>query len=205
MKNVAQTMSSATGAELQACIRYSWALGERVYAVADAARDHELVRAARHDYGLDVRWLFESDAGAHMSEVAPYLVPIKFHSKYPYPGSEYLDLWAKHLGNFAGILLLTDADSDTLWTHLRGVFDVTDEDDGRFFFRFYDPRVLRAYLPTCTPAEAEEFFGPIRRILVEGERPATMVTCGCGKSAVKMKERPLRDKGSAPGAQRAQR
>ncbi len=28
-------------------------------------------------------------------------------------------------------------------------------------FRYYDPRVLRVYLPTCSPAEFARFFGPI--------------------------------------------
>lgn len=36
-------------------------------------------------------------------------------------------------------------------------------------FRYYDPRVLRVYLPTCRPDELRTVFGPIRSYLVEGE------------------------------------
>jgi hypothetical protein len=30
---------------------------------------------------------------------------------------------------------------------------------GRVYFRFYDPRTLTTLLSTCTPRQAEEFFG----------------------------------------------
>ena len=30
-------------------------------------------------------------------------------------------------------------------------------------FRFYDPRILRAFLPACTSDELRSFFGPVQR------------------------------------------
>jgi hypothetical protein len=35
--------------------------------------------------------------------------------------------------------------------------------------RFYDPRVLRLHIPTCTPEESTDLFGPISRFVMEGE------------------------------------
>jgi hypothetical protein len=46
---------------------------------------------------------------------------------------------------------------------------VKDEDDRLLYFRFYDPRVLRVFIPTCTPEESADLFGPISRFVVEGE------------------------------------
>jgi hypothetical protein len=46
---------------------------------------------------------------------------------------------------------------------------VKDEAGRRLVFRFYDPRVLRVYLPTCRPAETDEFFGPVHEMLMESE------------------------------------
>ena len=43
------------------------------------------------------------------------------------------------------------------------------------YFRFYDPRVLRGFLPNCTPGEIREFFGPIREFLMEAADPGTML------------------------------
>ena len=44
-----------------------------------------------------------------------------------------------------------------------------DESGHPMFFRFYDPRVLRTYLPTCTVAELRLIFGPVEAFLLEGE------------------------------------
>ena len=40
------------------------------------------------------------------------------------------------------------------------------------YFRLYDPRVLRVFLPTCTPDELTDFFGPIGTFLIESDKPA---------------------------------
>ena len=39
-------------------------------------------------------------------------------------------------------------------------------------FRFWDPRVLRALVPAMPQEEADQFFGPCERIIVEAEKPA---------------------------------
>ena len=38
------------------------------------------------------------------------------------------------------------------------------------FFRYYDPRVLRTYLPTCEPDEIKTVFGPVKEIVMEVEK-----------------------------------
>ncbi len=43
------------------------------------------------------------------------------------------------------------------------------EDGDEFYFRFYDPRVLKTFLPRCDNQHIEEFFGPIKFIFVEGD------------------------------------
>jgi hypothetical protein len=40
----------------------------------------------------------------------------------------------------------------------------------RVYFRFYDPRVLRDFLPTCNMRQAPEMFGGIGSFWLEGER-----------------------------------
>src|SRR5262249_50861032 len=75
-----------------------------------------------------------------------------------------------------GIFIESPAPIEQLERHLRTFLLATVEgEEGTFYFRFYDPRVLRVYLPTCTPEELAAFFGPITRILVEGEEEDTMV------------------------------
>jgi hypothetical protein len=36
-------------------------------------------------------------------------------------------------------------------------------------FRYYDPRVMRTYLPTCNSDELAAIFGPVDSFLVEDE------------------------------------
>jgi hypothetical protein len=40
-------------------------------------------------------------------------------------------------------------------------------------FRYYDPRVLRAYLPTCSIGELRTVFGPIECFWMEDKSPGT--------------------------------
>lgn len=196
--------SKAKGADLHASIRHHFGMGDRLYGVVDASRNKELAYAAPRRYGQTIHWLFENGSGAHMLDVAPYLVPIEFKTKYPYDGSGYLDLWARALGTSSGILLIAPASTFELMSHLHDVFRVTDEDDHKYFFRFYDPRVLRTYLPTCTAGEAAEFFGPIRRILIEADAPGTILSCGPDTSGVKIDERPIAE-GPEPQTNRYRR
>jgi len=59
--------------------------------------------------------------------------------------------------------------------HFRHFLMVKLADGRDAYFRFYDPRVLRAYLPSCNPAEAARFFGPVRCYLVEAKEPETLL------------------------------
>lgn len=55
-----------------------------------------------------------------------------------------------------------------LQRHFREFLQVEDESGKVFFFRFYDPRVLGLYLPTCTPLELRTIFGSVGRFCLEG-------------------------------------
>jgi hypothetical protein len=112
--------------------------------------------------------LFQGEMAAATSTVAPYVVPID-------PAGGYLNNWAQRWGRNAGILLASAADSERLCSHLREVFVVTNEQGQEHFFRFYDPRVLRVYLPTCTPEEVRDFFGPITTMLSESRMPDSVL------------------------------
>jgi pSer/pThr/pTyr-binding forkhead associated (FHA) protein len=133
----------------------------KLYAVIDAARDDELgpQLASR---GYELYTLFEGDWAASLGHVGPCLVPAT-------EVEVLLESFSESVGEHIGILLESTADLENLLSHLRSVFVVQDEEDQEFFFRYYDPRVLTTFLPTCTPEQLREFFGPIERIYVESE------------------------------------
>lgn len=157
------------GCEMHQAIKSARGLADRVYLIVDSARDRKLARDAWGVYDLKNWWLFDGSADPQMAPVAPYLIDLGFASEYPYPASDYLQMFAERLGTSAGILLLTPAEPRTLWEHLRTLFFVMDESGSQFFFRFYDPRVLRVFLPTCTKEQIRQFFGPVSAFLVEDE------------------------------------
>ena len=66
-----------------------------------------------------------------------------------------------------------------LRSHLRRFLIVLDEDTGKkLYFRFYDPRVLRAFLPTCSKIQVADMFGEIGMFLLEGEDAGVMRFAG---------------------------
>ena len=134
----------------------------RSFALIDAARDEKIYPAI---LGADCRWvcLYRGDAAATMAEVAPYLVELDRFSLFT--------LWLIHKGwgNSWGIFIHAPTSLELLRNHFRK-FVMAKLPDGRIvYFRFYDPRVLRAYVPTCTEQESKAFFGPVERYLVEPE------------------------------------
>ncbi len=197
--------TTITGQALHAFIHRRCAAAERLYAVVDAARDGELAKAAKKQYGRDVKSLFADDAAAHMDRVAPYLVPVESTSRSAADATGFLDRWTKQLGNSSGILLVTTADPEKVRRHLRGVFRATDEDQRKYYFRFYDPRVLRPFLPECTPGDAREFFGPISQVFIEAEQDGTMLCCKPGSDGAVVTEASLNETPKASSSRRSRR
>ena len=176
-------------AVLHAIIERERISAERVYAVVDAARDPHLARAAFEQFDLDRFSLFPGNTSRTLATVAPFLIPVPFEAKYPFRTSCFLDEWAEHLGGSAGILLTSSVDVRDVWEHLRGVFLASDEKGNEFYFRFYDPRVLRQFVPSLTGAEAKQFFGPVRRVFAEADGATEVIVARAIESGVKVEKR----------------
>lgn len=134
--------------------------GRAAFMLVDAARDKavypSLLRA-------DCKWLclYRGDAAVTMAEVAPYLVELA-------PRSEYARwLIDRGWGDSWGVFLNAPVDLERLRAHFRRFVLVQMPDGRTVYFRFYDPRVLRVYLPTCNASELEMVFGPVERYLME--------------------------------------
>lgn len=186
-----QATSTIIGAELHAFIERHREPDERLYGVVDAARDQELAFAGAAQFGWQINWLFGEDSAAHLRDVAPYLISIPHRPTYPYSESEYIDLWAEHLGRSAGILLLTSAHADAMWTHLRGVFAGMDNEGRRTYLRFYDPRVFRKITREYDQDQAGGLFGPIRLALVEDEDPENLLLVDFDEQGTRTRSEPI--------------
>jgi hypothetical protein len=133
-----------------------------VFALVDAARDERIYPALLK---ADCEWLclYRGDAAVTMAEVAPYLVELDPHARFT---SWLLE---QGWGNSWCVFLHASVARERLQAHFRRLVMAQLPDGKLVYFRFYDPRVLRAYLPTCTEEEAAAFFSPVERFIVEDE------------------------------------
>lgn len=137
--------------------------------LVDAARDKQIYGMLLECFYSRHTCLFSGSLRPEIQVVAPYLV----HLEYDDPKTKRFIRYA--WGNSWGVFLKCDNQLQTLRHHLRTLLTVRDEHGKHLMFRYYDPRVLRAYLPTCTADELQTVFGPIDRFLMEEKTADTLL------------------------------
>ena len=141
---------------------------EPLFAVLDAARDPQVL-AFLQSAGQPYQSLYEGPKGEELAQFAPYLLELP-------AGSPALETLVREgWGASWGIFVRSRAGFADVRRHFRHFLLVKTEDGREFYFRFYDPRVLRAFLPTCTPQQVAEFFGPVTSYLSEGDDRTTLL------------------------------
>ncbi len=143
----------------------------QVYAVLDGARDrsiHARVLASGQRYVC----LYAGALPRRLAQVAPYLV--RLWRDHPFTDELLHDGWGKSWG----IFVAAHADLEEMRRHLRRFLRVETEDGKKLVFRYYDPRVLRVYLPTCTEEELRTFFGPVSAYMFEDRNAAALDVYG---------------------------
>lgn len=156
-------MSEALAQEL-----FSAAENARTYAVLDGASVPQLPQAL-YQHKPDHECLYIGDMEPDMAEVAPYLVLLE-------PGHPFTQLvleqgWGQHWG----IFVVSEAGIRELRQHFRRFLTVYDPEGKAMLFRYYDPRVLRTFLPTCNADELTKLFGPVKAFAAEGDTPAAIL------------------------------
>jgi hypothetical protein len=142
-----------------------WREGEdkHVYVILDGAQNETLLDVIDDSEGLEYECLMTDKLEPDMQEVAPYLV----HLLEDAPFTKWLmkNGWAQNWG----IFLTSKGDLGEVWRDMRQHVMVSDRQGKRLFFRFYDPRVLNAFLPTCDSKQLTEFFGRVDMFVAELE------------------------------------
>lgn len=138
------------------------------YAILDAARD-PIIYSRLAVSGNRKVCLFIGDQAREMATVAPYLVELD--------KTDSFTRWVLEngWGNSWGIFVKSDATFIKLRNSLRTFLRAADEDGKTFFFRYYDPRVLRLFLPTCDAIQLETLFREVSQYYSEGENGTTMI------------------------------
>ncbi|MBF0235755.1 MAG: DUF4123 domain-containing protein [Desulfamplus sp.] len=137
-------------------------LSKPLFAILDAARDEEIlghIYQGKEHFAI----LFEGEQAEELIGVGPYLVA------FSKPSDLLESIIEKGWGNSWGIFISSDADFKTLLTHFRQLLIVQLEEGEQVYFRYYDPRVLRVYLPTCDEDQLQQLFGPVHSFSMEDE------------------------------------
>jgi len=135
-----------------------------LYALLDASREPSVLKVileSKEEY----QSLYEGAQGAQLAHFAPYLIRVP--QKSALLETLVQQAWSKSWGVF----LTCDQPLKDLRTHFRHFLTVKLPDGTQVYFRYYDPRVLRLFLPTCLPEETTQFFGPVKHFLMEAEDP----------------------------------
>lgn len=140
----------------------------QLYTVIDAARD-ESIHPKLLESKIKGVPLFRGDKARELATVGPYLILLRRDE----PFIEWLlnNGW----GSSWGIFVESHAALNELKRHFQTLLMVYDEDGKPLFFRYYDPRVLRVYLPTCNESELEIIFSPVNQYFVEGEEGNSII------------------------------
>lgn len=144
-----------------------------IFTLVDLARATDLDKLLPAS-AAEVTSLYEGKDADELREVAPYLIAIGENSLL------LERLVAEGWGRAWALYLTSDRPFAEVRKHLRKFLRVSTEDGEELYFRFYDPRVLRVFLPTCTLEQITEFFGPITSFWVEGEDPAACIVFRLG-------------------------
>jgi len=133
----------------------------RVYAVLDGASIENLLLSL-DEHKPDYFCLYQGNLPQDVEETAPYLVHLEKDSSFT---KWVLENWGNHWGIFA----VSREKTKAMRKHFRSLIMVKDPDGKRLFFRYYDPRVLKIYLPTCNEDELENVYGPVICYIQEGD------------------------------------
>jgi hypothetical protein len=169
-----------------------WPRGERrdIWMIVDAARDLAIFRLLLECH-LEYSCLYSELPTRSMEIAAPYLVQLEYQDR------DTRRLLERAWGNSWGIFLKCGLRRDKLRRHLRQFLIVRGPRGGRLVFRYYDPRVLRVYLPTCVEEELLNVFGPIQLFWTEGQGPAELLEFRLDGGHLVRRTHPLDSKGSS--------
>jgi hypothetical protein len=158
---------------------------DRVYALMDGASISGLLERLHGAGKPQFECLLHGSLTPDMAEVAPYLAQLERGSEFAHWVLAHG--WGNHWASFA----VAPCDLRTVWFHLRTLNIVYGPDGRPMLFRYYDPRVLRIFLPTCNAEQVMQMFGPVASFVAEGDTPATALVFGQAGGELQRSVRPL--------------
>jgi|GEM_PF-467587 len=140
-----------------------------IFAILDGARDKKIEALVRKG-ALKSSCLYEGKLSYAMAIVAPYIVELERGHAQTHA------ILSQGWGNSWGVFAVTYPPTSMLSVrrNCRKIAKVKSPEGKTLIFRYYDPRVLRVYLPNSNRQEAQKVFGPTTAFIVESAQGATL-------------------------------
>ena len=153
----------------QQIVEQLWAPNEagetpNVYAILDGARD-ERIEPLVNNSGLEHACLYAGRLSYALKRAAPHIVKLEASSSFT--RTLLQEGWGNSWGIFA--IAYPPVTLAQVRNSCRRIAKAISPQGKPIAFRYYDPRVLRPYLPTCTQSEADHVFTHISDFIVEGD------------------------------------
>ncbi len=132
------------------------------YYIIDAASESIEIDDLIQAYGPSV-CILKSNYDGQFVDVGPHL----FGSTEKLDELMLNEKWGK--GSYT--LVSFTKDKQNLIQILKNNSEIVTEQDEVMFFRYYDPRILRIFLPIFDKQQLKEFFGTISEFMCEDEDP----------------------------------
>ena len=138
------------------------------YTILDGAACEELLPMLEM-HTPDYCCLYAGDLDDDVEEVAPYLV--RLEADHPFTAWLLESIGHKPWGIFCK----APSTLRELRKHSRQFLIVKGPDGENLYFRFYDPRVLANFLPTCDAVQIRDMFGPVAAFVSGMQNPSVQM------------------------------
>jgi len=176
-------ISSLAVTDTQSIINHLWACNADdqtpdVYAILDGGRDRRIFNMV-HNSQLEYKSMCPGEGSYVLQRASPHIV--KLEQENPLT----LKIIDQGWGTSWCIFLISHAPSafNRVRYNCEKITFVSDPAGQKLLFRYYDPRIMRVFLPTCTHEEAALIFGPVDEIAMEGEDSRQMIRFSLSETA----------------------
>ncbi len=154
--------------ELQEARKHLFDPTTRLFSVLDGVMVPDLPNKLR-EASVPHYCVLPGELPPDMIYAAPYLV-------YLSPDSKLADwIISESFGKSWGIFFQSRRSMLEMRRHFRALHQVYDERGNPLKFRYYDPRVLTSFLPTCNGGELKTLFGDVDKFFVESTDGKSLV------------------------------
>ena len=136
----------------------------RLYGVLDLARAPELYDHVRRLAPMQAQCLYQGKLNPEVARHCAHLVELG-------PADPLTQLWSRQgWGQAWGMWLESRAEFRSVWRRLRHFTQaILPDGSGPVLFRFWDPRVLRVYMPLVEAEQLPDWFKDIDAYMLETE------------------------------------